>query len=64
MSPRATLVDMQGRVCRNGSDMQRAHDEGAFPVAIAQRVGKKAAGRMLDGRTLDDFPDQAWQGDG
>lgn len=29
----AVCIDAKGRVCRNGKDMQRAHDEGAFPVS-------------------------------
>lgn len=28
----ALCVDAKNRICRNGGDMQRAHDEGAFPV--------------------------------
>ena len=28
----ALCFDQQGRRCRNGGDMQRAEDEGAFPV--------------------------------
>ena len=28
----ALCFDQKGRRCRNGGDMQRAHDEGAFPV--------------------------------
>lgn len=28
----ALCFDMNGRRCRNGGDMQRARDEGAFPV--------------------------------
>lgn len=28
----ALCFDMKGRRCRNGEDMQRARDEGAFPV--------------------------------
>lgn len=29
---KALCFDSFGRRCRNGGDMQRAHDEGAFPV--------------------------------
>ncbi|MGP3699164.1 hypothetical protein [Rhodobacter sp. NSM] len=37
--------------------MMRARDEGAFPVTIMHRVGKKSAGRLLDGRTWDEMPE-------
>lgn len=46
-------ADTKGRVCRNGGDMMRARDEGAFPVRfwlgegpltpIQHRQSKKAA---------------------
>lgn len=49
-------LDAKGRQCRTGADMMRARDEGAFPVTIMHRVGKKAAGRTLDGRTWDQMP--------
>ena len=29
---RAICFDTKGRICRNGGDMMRARDEGAFPV--------------------------------
>lgn len=35
-----TCVDTKGRVCHNGGDMQRAHDEGAFPVSFGPRLDK------------------------
>jgi hypothetical protein len=39
----------------------RARDEGAFPVTIMHRVGKKAAGRLLDGVQHDGSPEvRAW----
>ena len=59
MKPPAVCIDTQGRICRIGKDMQRVHDEGAFPVAIAQKVGKKAAGRLLDGREWNELPARA-----
>lgn len=50
------LMDSRGRICEMGRDMIRARDEAAFPVTIISRIGKKAAGRVLDGRTWDDGP--------
>lgn len=50
------LMDAHGRICEMGRDMMRVHDEGVFPVTIISRIGKKAAGRILDGRTWDDGP--------
>lgn len=37
--------------------MMRARDEGKFPVTIMHRVGKKAAGRLLDGVQYDGYPE-------
>jgi len=56
MKPAAVCMDTQGRICRIGADMMRARDEAAFPVAIGQKVGKKAAGRVLDGREWNELP--------
>jgi hypothetical protein len=42
-------MDARGRELRIGADFMRARDEGAFPVTIMDRVGKPAAGRLLDG---------------
>lgn len=42
-------LDMIGRTCRIGLDIRMAMDEGTFPVVVTHRIGKKAAGRMLDG---------------
>lgn len=50
-------LDAKGRHCRIGGDMMRAQDEGAFPVSIMHRVGKKAAGRLLDGVEHNDMPE-------
>lgn len=50
-------LDRHGREMMNGADMMRARDEGSFPATIMHRVGKKAAGRMLDGLLHDGFPD-------
>jgi hypothetical protein len=49
-------MDAKGRICKIGADMMRAREEGAFPVTIIHRVGKKRAGRLLDGVTHDGFP--------
>lgn len=51
-----TCMDAKGRICKIGADMMRARDENAFPVTITHRIGKKAAGRLLDGRTWDEMP--------
>jgi protein gp37 len=40
----------------NHAGGQGAHGEGAV---VVKRVGKKAAGRVLDGRTHDEFPEVA-----
>lgn len=45
-------VDATGAVLNNGADFAAAH----YPVAILHRVGKKRAGRLLDGREWDEFP--------
>jgi protein gp37 len=49
-------LDRLGKEMKNGADMAKARDEGRFPVTIMHRVGKKAAGRKLDGRTWSEFP--------
>lgn len=49
-------LDRHGRELRNGGDMARARDQDSFPVTIMHRVGKKTAGRLLDGHTWDGFP--------
>lgn len=45
-------VDMKGKLCKSGGDMMHA----AYPVAIMQRLGKKAAGRLLDGHEWNEMP--------
>lgn len=35
----ALCVDAKDRICRNGGDFQRAHDEGAFPVRFYYGAG-------------------------
>lgn len=49
-------LDTDGQQLKNGGDMARARDAGKFPVTIMHRVGKKAAGRLLNDRTWDEFP--------
>lgn len=51
-----TCMDAKGRICTIGADMMRARDEDAFPVSIIHRVGKKRAGRLLDGVEWSQFP--------
>ena len=50
-------LDTDGRELKNGGDMMRARDEGKFPVTIMHRVGKKNAGRLLDGVQHDGYPE-------
>ncbi|RXV64157.1 phage Gp37/Gp68 family protein [Burkholderia stabilis] len=50
-------LDRSGNVLRNGGDFMRARDAGDFPVTVMHRTGKRAAGRLLDGRTHDEFPE-------
>lgn len=49
-------MDALGRRCKIGAEFMRAQDEGTFPVTIIHRVGKKHAGRQLDGHTWDQMP--------
>lgn len=49
-------LDRLGRELKNGGDMATAHDRGDFPVTIMHRVGRKAAGRLLDGVLHDGYP--------
>lgn len=46
-------MDTDGKIMKIGKDMAQARDEGKFPVTILHRVGKKKAGRLLDGVTHD-----------
>jgi protein gp37 len=45
-------ISIDERGCKIGKDFQ----ECAYPVAIMDRVGNKAAGRMLDGKIYNEFP--------
>lgn len=49
-------LDRDGRQLAIGADFMQARDEGRFPVTVMHRVGKKAAGRLLDGMLHDAFP--------
>ncbi|MBU9380695.1 phage Gp37/Gp68 family protein [Burkholderia gladioli] len=50
-------LDRHGSELRNGGDFMRARDNGLFPVTIMHRVGKRAAGRLLDGVEHNGFPE-------
>lgn len=50
-------IDRHGGELKNGGDMARARDTGAFPVTIMHKVGKHIAGRHLDGVTHDGYPE-------
>jgi len=47
-------LDMAGKILRRGVDFDTAQ----YPVAIMHSIGKKKAGRMLDGRIWDQMPDE------
>lgn len=49
-------LDRHGAQLERGEDFMRARDEGRFPVTVMHGVGKKAAGRLLDGAVYDAFP--------
>lgn len=54
---RLSAVAHNGEVLHGGLDLIKKADR----AEIVRRVGKKAAGRILDGRTWDQFPDdQPW----
>lgn len=50
-------LDSRGRQLRIGGDFMAARDEGTFPVTIMHKVGKKAAGRLLDGVEHNGMPE-------
>jgi len=52
-------LDAQGNELKNGAAFMKARDEGRFPVTILHRVGKKRAGRALDGREWNGYPTPA-----
>jgi protein gp37 len=47
-------ISIDGRECKIGKDFMECN----YPVAIMNKVGKKEAGRMLDGNEYSEFP---WQ---
>lgn len=49
-------LDVDGKRLEIGADFMAARDAGKFPVTIMHRVGKKAAGRHLDGVLHDGYP--------
>jgi protein gp37 len=49
---RDQLIDMTGRDCMNWTAPDQVQ-----PFALLRRVGRKAAGRLLDGREWNEFPD-------
>lgn len=49
-------IDHKGRILTCGADFMRARDEATFPVAILHKLGKKRAGRVLDGVEWNEFP--------
>ena len=53
MLPGDICLDMTGRILRKGADFDGAR----YPVAIMRKMGKKAAGNLLDGQVWDQFPD-------
>ena len=52
-------LDRHGAQMTCGADMSNAWKAGNFPVTIMHKVGKKAAGRLLDGREHTSFPGSA-----
>lgn len=49
---RGRCISIDGRECHIGKDFQECE----YPVVIMDKVGKKKAGRMLDGREWNEFP--------
>jgi len=49
-------LDKHGNSLETGADFMQAGDEDRFPVTVMHRVGKKAAGRLLDGVLHHEFP--------
>lgn len=45
-------IDAKGMICNNGKDFKEA----TYPIVVMRRVGKKKAGRELDGQTHDELP--------
>lgn len=49
-------LDRHGSELKIGADFMRARDAGAFPATIMHKVGKEAAGRLLDGVEHNGYP--------
>ena len=49
-------LDKNGQQLKNGRDFMGARDNGHFPVTIMHKVGKKAAGSLLDGIEHKEYP--------
>lgn len=49
-------LNTSGQILETGKDFMSARDDGLFPVTVLDRVGKKQAGRLLDGREWSEFP--------
>jgi protein gp37 len=47
-----TCLDLDGKLLTRGGDF----DTASYPVVVTHRIGKKKAGRAIDGRTHDDLP--------
>lgn len=47
-----TCIDRRGGICSRGACFRDAE----YPVAVMHRVGKKLAGRLLDGREWNELP--------
>lgn len=45
-------ISLDGKICKTGGDMQQAQ----YPVVIMQKVGRKAAGDLLDGQEWHEWP--------
>lgn len=53
MKPDDILMDRTGRIMKNGGEI----DNGLPPFTVVRKTGKKAAGRLLDGREWNEFPE-------
>jgi protein gp37 len=48
-----TCIDTTGRTLTRGGDF----DDARYPVAVVHKIGKKRAGRVLDGQTWEQMPE-------
>jgi len=56
-------LDRHGKEMKCGADMAKARDTDSFPVTIMHKVGKKKAGRLLDGIEHNGYPMQPPKGE-